>query len=61
MITITYIYRRLDGKWMQTEKSFSNKQKALRFIYAISKKAVNIEWKCDDPYDNDWLWRNVRI
>lgn len=61
MIEVSFIYKSKDGKWYQSSKSFNNKQKAFRFIYAIKRKAVNIEWSCDDPWDNDWLWRNVKL
>lgn len=60
MITVYYVYKRIDGKWYATSKTFNNKLKCLRFLYAIRKKGCNIEWSCDDPYDNQWLNQNFR-
>lgn len=60
MITVYYVYKRLDGNWYETSKTFSNKLKCLRFLYAISKKGIITSWECDDPYDNQWLNQNFR-
>lgn len=35
---------------------FRNKKSALKFMYMMNHKGYIISgWRCEDPYDNEWL------
>lgn len=59
MITIYYVYKK-NGKYYSDSKLFRDPQKALAFMYMFQDKFFNFEWSCDDPEDNDYLWRKWR-
>lgn len=41
--------------------TFHNKKSALKFMYMMKNKGFMITgWKCEDPYDNDWLNRRFK-
>ena len=56
MIKILFMYKNnVNNKWITNYKIFTDKTKALRFMYATNYKFFNFEWVCDDPEDNDYL------
>lgn len=63
MIYVDIVYRsKLTGKWMTDTKEFSNKENALRGMYAMQYKNIIIDgWRCDDPLDNEWLTHRFKL
>ena len=62
MIYVTIVFRSITGKWMTETKEFSDKVKALRFMYSVRSKGHIIDhWKCDYPEDNEWLNRRIKL
>ena len=63
MIYVTIVYKsKLSGCWMYDEKTFTDKKSALRGIYAMRSKGIIIDgWKCDDPVDNEYLTRRIKL
>ena len=62
MIYITVVFRTVFGVWKTETKEFSNKVKALRFMYAARAKGHIIDsWTCDDYTDNEWLGRRFTL
>lgn len=57
MIEVDYVYKsKLTGKWYIATKSFTDRKKALAFMYAMQKKGYIIDgYRCDDPLDKEWL------
>lgn len=61
VITIEYSYiSKVNGLFSRDKKSFGRKEDALKFLYAMKGKIYNITWTCEDPSDNDYLWRKYR-
>ena len=49
------------GQTIET-KQFHTAKKALSFMYAMRAKGHFIlAWRCDDPYDNNWLERRIKL
>ena len=62
MIYITIVFRSITGKWMTETKEFSDRVKALRFMYSVKSKGHIIDhWKCDDPEDTEYLNRRIKL
>ena len=63
MIYVIIVYfSKLHNKLMYDTKEFTDKVKALRGIYAMRSKGIIINgWKCDDPLDNEYLTRRVKL
>ena len=55
-IQIDYLYK--DGK--EYQKTFNTKENALRFLYKMKSDIKFVTWKCDDPDDNNYLWKKFR-
>ena len=61
VITIEYSYiSKASGLFSRDKKSFGRKEDALKFLYAMKGKIYNITWTCEDPSDNDYLWKKYR-
>ena len=61
VITIEYSYiSKVNGLFSRDKKSFGRKEDALKFLYAMKGKIYNITWTCEDPSDNDYLWKKYR-
>lgn len=61
MITIWYYYHKKNNIWRKACKKFNNAQSALRFMKAIdapNRESFVDSYECDDPYDNEYLFRN---
>ena len=62
MIYVTIVFRSITGKWMTETKEFSDKVKALRFMYSVRSKGHIIDhYKCDDPEDTEYLSRRIKL
>ena len=62
MIYVDCVYRNIFGKWMQVTKEFTNKQQALRGMYALRSKGFIIDcYRCDDPMDTEWLTHRFKL
>lgn len=55
-IQIDYLYK--DGK--EYQKTFNTKENALRFLYKMKSDIKFVTWKCEDPDDNNYLWKKFR-
>lgn len=45
-----------------TTKEFETTKVALRFMYAIRGKGhLILGYRCDDPYENEWLGRRFKL
>lgn len=55
-IQIDYLYK--DGK--EYLKTFNTKENALRFLYKMKSDIKYVNWKCDDPDDNNYLWKKFK-
>lgn len=62
MIYVFVVYRGLFGGLVRITKEFKDRNKALRYLYAMkaSDKFVIDGYSCDDPYDNEWLGRRFK-
>ena len=61
MIEIWYIYKsKLDKNYHWGEKKFSSPRKALAFMYKFKDVFMNFEWVCENPEDNEYLWRHFK-
>lgn len=56
-IKISYYYK--DNK-TEESKEFYTKESALRFLYKMRKDLKSVTWKCEDPEDNNYLWKKYR-
>ena len=62
MIYVDCVYRNIFGKWMRVTKEFTNKQTALRGMYALRSKGFIIDcYRCDDPMDTEWLTYRFKL
>ena len=62
MIYVDCVYRNIFGKWMRVTKEFTNKNQALRGMYALRSKGFIIDcYRCDDPMDNEWLTYRFKL
>lgn len=61
VITIEYSFiSKVSGLFSRDKKSFGRKEDALKFLYAMKGKIYNITWTCEDPEDNNYLWKKYR-
>lgn len=63
MIYIDYIYKqKITNKYVIATKECSDKESALRFMYAMQNKGNIIDsWRCDDALDNEWISRRFHL
>lgn len=55
-IEISYLYK--NGK--EYLSTFNTKENALRFLYKMKNDIKYVTWKCDDPDDNNYLWKKFK-
>lgn len=62
MIYVDIVFRTKLGKWIKETKEFSDKNSALRFMYAMRTEGHIVDsWRCDDYMDNEWLGRRFKL
>ena len=64
MIIVMFSYfNKHQEKFVEGEAQFDSNVKALRFMYSIKGREDYIleGYRCDDPYDNEWLGRRINI
>lgn len=63
MVYVDVVFKsKLTGKWLIETKEFKDRKKALAFMYAMQNKGNIIDgWRCDDPYDNEWLGYRFKL
>ena len=63
MIYVTIVYQsKRTGYWMTEDKVFKTKEKALKGIFAMRGKGIIIDgYRCDDPFDSQWLDRRIAL
>lgn len=59
---MTYVTVWFKGQNQSEEKEFNSPKTALRFMYSVSAKGHSIlSYRCDDPFDTEWLNRRFKL